>query len=132
MYGSVLAHGNLVEWTVRHETGHAVDARIGWLERFSGEERFGGWRISGNTAGLRAVATAMLSQLDVGTTADGHDDLVATLTSMLDLPHYQPPHQDLASDLDWSLGLERRMTALSTWFPFLGPARAHELAEFIR
>ncbi|MFF5173276.1 hypothetical protein ACFY3U_11630 [Micromonospora sp. NPDC000089] len=129
---AVLAHGNLVEWTVRHETGHAVDARAGWLERFSGEQRFGGWRRHGNSDGFRVVATAMLAQLNVDPTAHGHDDLLIVLADMLDLPHYSPRYDDLSRDLDWSLGLERRMAALSTWFPILDPARAHQLGEFIR
>ncbi|MFD9123242.1 glycosyltransferase [Kitasatospora sp. NPDC059571] len=40
----VLARGNLVEWTLRHEVGHAVDQQISWASKFSSQDIFGGWR----------------------------------------------------------------------------------------
>ncbi|MFE7115961.1 protein-glutamine glutaminase family protein, partial [Streptomyces sp. NPDC057654] len=40
----VLAHGNLVEWTLRHEVGHSVDMRTQWFAQHSEKPEFGGWR----------------------------------------------------------------------------------------
>ncbi|RMI45259.1 eCIS core domain-containing protein, partial [Actinomadura harenae] len=40
----VLANGNLVKWTLRHEIGHSVDRKVGWALHLSPRPEFGGWR----------------------------------------------------------------------------------------
>lgn len=44
----VLAKGNLVSWTLRHETGHAVDQKIKFTEKRGKMPQFGGWRTYAN------------------------------------------------------------------------------------
>ncbi|WP_452039175.1 WXG100-like domain-containing protein [Amycolatopsis samaneae] len=55
----VLAHGNLVEWTLRHEIGHSVDHRTHWQD-LAGEARFGGWEVY-EDKGLSEVAAKILT-----------------------------------------------------------------------
>ncbi len=52
----VLAHGNLIEWTVRHEVGHAADRLAEWSP-MAGQERFGGWKIHHDVDVARAALT---------------------------------------------------------------------------
>lgn len=40
----VLSKGNLLEWTILHEMGHAVDHKIKFTENKAKETQFGGWR----------------------------------------------------------------------------------------
>lgn len=62
----MLAHGNLIEWTVRHETGHAADLAAGWSALYAREERFGGWRTY-RTSTPYAVAEAALTRAELDT-----------------------------------------------------------------
>ncbi|GAB2673712.1 hypothetical protein GCM10027271_38130 [Saccharopolyspora gloriosae] len=76
-----LAHGNLVEWTVRHEVGHAVDEMVEWNLGLAEQERFGGWRVHLDAdmedvaravfrqAGLLAVLPATNERIAIGTLA---------------------------------------------------------------
>ncbi|MEV8096756.1 TcdA/TcdB catalytic glycosyltransferase domain-containing protein [Kitasatospora sp. NPDC085879] len=70
----VLAHGNLVEWTLRHEVGHAVDQQISWVDRFSSQEIFGGWRLHPTFAERRAIAWDILRSVGVSDAEAGLKD----------------------------------------------------------
>jgi hypothetical protein len=66
----VLAHGNLVTWTVRHEIGHAVDQTVGWA-KLMGQERFGGWREHTLTSSLaREVLDGIVGTYDARVVAE--------------------------------------------------------------
>ncbi|MEU4659692.1 hypothetical protein AB0G32_38145 [Streptomyces sp. NPDC023723] len=57
----VLAHGNLLEWTLRHEIGHSLEALSVW-QILRAEERFGGWKQYEAQPGfVTAVAEELLS-----------------------------------------------------------------------
>ena len=38
------SHENLLTWTMRHETGHSVDAQIRWADSMKGQDVFGAWQ----------------------------------------------------------------------------------------
>ncbi|SDC13087.1 hypothetical protein [Actinokineospora iranica] len=79
-----LAHGNLVEWTVRHEVGHSVDLMVAWERDLAGEERFGGWRTYDNGLDLDEVAEAVLTRAGLHTVNPaGHRQAVTTLSGLL-------------------------------------------------
>jgi hypothetical protein len=68
----VLAHGNLVEWTLRHEIGHSVDRAAAWAAVHSHEPRFGGWRFEGFSASARRnLARTILQHAGLPDTAMG-------------------------------------------------------------
>ena len=68
----VLAHGNLVEWTLRHEIGHSVDRAAAWAAVRSHEPRFGGWRFEGFSANARHnLARTILRHAGLPDTAMG-------------------------------------------------------------
>ncbi|MFH9655578.1 hypothetical protein ACH4MT_32375 [Streptomyces anulatus] len=81
----VLANGNLVKWTLRHEIGHSVDKQAGWAQNLKHEPRFGGWEAYDSS---RPVAIAILteagldSQLDV--TDRYHMPLIDSVAVALD------------------------------------------------
>jgi hypothetical protein len=73
----VLATGNLVSWTLRHETGHAVDQKIKFTSARAKLPQFGGWRTydEQKPAEMKELATAFLlkagftaGQIDIPTT----------------------------------------------------------------
>ncbi|MFI0899312.1 hypothetical protein [Streptomyces sp. NPDC020983] len=66
----VLANGNLVKWTLRHEIGHSVDRQAGWAVRLKGEARFGGWEAYDDAA---PVAVAILTEAGLGDRLDVRD-----------------------------------------------------------
>ncbi len=49
-----LAKTKIVEWTVLHEMGHAVDERIKWTTRNGGKPEFGGWKTHGEREDTQA------------------------------------------------------------------------------
>ncbi|WP_211245828.1 DUF4157 domain-containing protein [Actinomadura oligospora] len=53
----VLANGNLVKWTLRHEIGHSVDRKVGWALHLSSRPEFGGWRREHRAGIVEALAT---------------------------------------------------------------------------
>lgn len=69
----VLAKGNLVSWTLRHESGHAVDAQIKFTTARGKLPQFGGWRMYdiGEDAQMKELATAFLRK--AGFTTDQID-----------------------------------------------------------
>ena len=84
----VLATGNLVSWTLRHETGHAVDQKIKFTSARAKLPQFGGWRTydEQKPAEMKELATAFLlkagfsaGQLDIPT----KDTPIRTLRELL-------------------------------------------------
>jgi hypothetical protein len=63
----VLARGNLVEWTVRHEMGHAVDHKIKWTARRARLAQFGGWKMyeNDNQDGMEEVARVFMGKVGI-------------------------------------------------------------------
>jgi hypothetical protein len=63
----VLSRGNLVEWTVRHEMGHAVDHKIKWTSNRAQLPQFGGWKQydSDNQAHMDEIATGYLAKAGI-------------------------------------------------------------------
>lgn len=70
----VLAQENLLQNTIRHEVGHAVDEKIRWEENESGEEKFGSWKKHYDYDGAQDVVSAMLARAGLG---DHLDDQVS-------------------------------------------------------
>lgn len=60
-----LANGSLVNWTIRHETGHAVDQQIQFTKKRGKLPAFGGWREHEGDAQIKEVIDAMLSKSGV-------------------------------------------------------------------
>ncbi|MFC5896202.1 protein-glutamine glutaminase family protein [Streptomyces ramulosus] len=61
----VLARGNLVTWTLRHEVGHSVDARTRWAQEHATEDMFGGWQSYATDYELDEVARAFLALAEI-------------------------------------------------------------------
>ena len=61
----VLANGNLVKWTMRHEIGHSIDKLVGWEDGLSGEDRFGGWQKYPEADDRLDVARALLAKAGI-------------------------------------------------------------------
>ncbi|MCA1227594.1 MULTISPECIES: hypothetical protein [unclassified Saccharopolyspora] len=82
-----LAHGNLLEWTVRHEVGHSVDAMVEWSVELAAQERFGGWRVHGGDADGE-VARAVLRKADLLDVLGGLPQAaaVSTLSALIRTP----------------------------------------------
>ncbi len=77
----VLAHGNLVKWTLRHEIGHSVEELINgesidW-DNLASEEQFGGWQTHSEQEGLRIAANALLTKAGV-TRAEMQQEIAST------------------------------------------------------
>ncbi|MEU2578725.1 hypothetical protein ACIP3B_36135 [Streptomyces anulatus] len=66
----VLANGNLVKWTLRHEIGHSVDKQAGWAQNLKHEPRFGGWEAYDSS---RPVAIAILTEAELDSQLDVTD-----------------------------------------------------------
>jgi hypothetical protein len=66
-----LAHGNLIEWTVRHEVGHAADLAASWKVNLASQERFGGWRTHNEGTLLRSMAEAVLAKAELNAVNPG-------------------------------------------------------------
>ncbi len=66
----VLANGNLVKWTLRHEIGHSVDKQAGWAQNLKHEPRFGGWEAYDSS---RPVAMAILTEAELDSQLDVTD-----------------------------------------------------------
>ncbi len=99
----VLANGNLVKWTLRHEIGHSVDKQAGWAQNLKHEPRFGGWEAYDSS---RPVAMAILTE--------------AGLDSQLDVTdRYHMPLIDsvaVALDPEVARGTPERLTNLAAGF----------------
>lgn len=79
----ILAHGNLIEWTIRHEAGHAADMSANWASEYAHEERFGGWRTYLDDP-PQEVAEAALTRAELNTVNPARHNLaVWTLSSLL-------------------------------------------------
>ncbi|WP_437481050.1 hypothetical protein WME75_36815 [Sorangium sp. So ce1014] len=61
----VLANGNLVKWTLRHEIGHSIDKLVSWKDDLAGQDRFGGWRVHSDGRELEEVARAILAKAGI-------------------------------------------------------------------
>ncbi|MBV9023159.1 MAG: hypothetical protein JO362_05025 [Streptomycetaceae bacterium] len=87
---NVLAHGNLVKWTVRHEMGHSVDQHVGWMMNLMQQPRFGGWRIYSphSDYDVEQVARAILAEVGLGDQLEVQDrhymGLLASVAAALD------------------------------------------------
>ncbi|WP_437956333.1 protein kinase [Sorangium sp. So ce119] len=85
----VLAHGNLVKWTMRHEVAHSIDKLVDWRS-LAGEDRFGGWRVHSDTRDFEDVARAILAKAGItGDEANRETDgvsLIQTFASFLHAP----------------------------------------------
>ncbi|MFJ2785137.1 MULTISPECIES: hypothetical protein [unclassified Streptomyces] len=67
-FGNVLANGNLVKWTLRHEIGHSVDQRTHWLDQLKHLPHFGGWETYGEAENenIGAMVDAVLLRAGLG------------------------------------------------------------------
>ncbi|WP_432000533.1 hypothetical protein [Streptomyces sioyaensis] len=93
---NVLAHGNLVKWTIRHEIGHSVDQRVDWQAQLKQQARFGGWQTYGPDGDLplKQVALAILTKAGLGGQLEAQDrwrmslqdSVTATLMAARDVP----------------------------------------------
>ncbi|MGK3985450.1 hypothetical protein WME99_20560 [Sorangium sp. So ce136] len=61
----VLANGNLIKWTMRHEIGHSIDKLIDWKESLAGDDRFGGWKVHSDTRDLEEVTRAIFAKAGI-------------------------------------------------------------------
>ncbi|WP_437754011.1 hypothetical protein [Sorangium sp. So ce1389] len=60
----VLANGNLLKWTIRHEVAHSIDKLVDWRSR-AHEDRFGGWQEHADSRELQAVARAIFHKAGI-------------------------------------------------------------------
>ncbi|OKJ09743.1 hypothetical protein AMK20_19810 [Streptomyces sp. TSRI0261] len=100
----VLANGNLVKWTLRHEIGHSVDKQAGWAQNLKHEPRFGGWEAYDSS---RPVAIAILTEAEL----DSHLDVT---------DRYHMPLIDsvaVALDPEVARSTPERLTNLAAGFP---------------
>ncbi|MER8231227.1 hypothetical protein [Streptomyces sp. NPDC094049] len=67
-FGNVLANGNLVKWTLRHEIGHSVDKRTQWLNELKHLPHFGGWETYGKAENqnIEPIVNAVLLRAGLG------------------------------------------------------------------
>ncbi|MFE9456763.1 hypothetical protein [Streptomyces californicus] len=100
----VLANGNLVKWTLRHEIGHSVDKRAGWAENLKQEARFGGWESYGSSW---QVARAILTEAGLGDQLDVTDRYHMSLIDSV----------TMALDPEVARGAPERLTNLADGFP---------------
>ncbi|WP_069465193.1 M91 family zinc metallopeptidase [Actinacidiphila rubida] len=81
---NVLANGNLLEWTVRHEVGHSVAEHRAWFWALRQQTAFGGWRVHTPVDGrVDEVADDVLRMADLEDKADVPDDEGRTLADVL-------------------------------------------------
>lgn len=86
---NALAQGKLVDWTLRHETGHAVDEQIKFTDKRAKIASFGGWRqhqgaeiaavMLQKAAGLSVPSAATLRPLLAAAFELTHGDVVTEL-----------------------------------------------------
>ncbi|MFI6683163.1 hypothetical protein [Streptomyces sp. NPDC050485] len=100
----VLANGNLVKWTLRHEIGHSVDRQAGWAVGLKHEPRFGGWEAYDDT---HPVAVAILTEAGLGDQLDAEDRFHMTLGASV----------ALALNPAMARGNPKRLTDLADNFP---------------
>ncbi|WP_437658373.1 hypothetical protein [Sorangium sp. So ce1182] len=60
----VLANGNLLKWTIRHEVAHSIDKLVDWGS-LAHEDRFGGWQEHADSRELQAVARAIFDKAGI-------------------------------------------------------------------
>ncbi|WP_434043066.1 MULTISPECIES: hypothetical protein [Sorangium] len=86
----VLANGNLIKWTMRHEIAHSVDKLIDWKGNLAGDDRFGGWRVHSSTRDMEDVARAIFDKVgitdDEANSETGGSSLVKLFASLLHAP----------------------------------------------
>ncbi|WP_344425561.1 hypothetical protein [Amycolatopsis minnesotensis] len=84
----VPAQGNLVEWVLRHEVGHSVDARVKWERDLAGQDHFGGWQ-SYEDHDVDRVAEAILESTGLTNLLPARESSssITTLANILTLPH---------------------------------------------
>ncbi|MFE3071820.1 hypothetical protein [Streptomyces sp. NPDC059247] len=77
----VLANGNLVKWTLRHEIGHSVDKRAQWLDRLKHLPHFGGWETYGEARNqdIGVMVNAVLTRAGLGNRLTVEDRYHSTL-----------------------------------------------------
>lgn len=77
---------NAFDETVRHEVGHAVDVRLGIMDRHGAEPAFGGWRAYGKDvlAVARAMAEAAAGPIHGWAEAAERERLIAWLARRLE------------------------------------------------
>ncbi|WP_097901736.1 hypothetical protein [Streptomyces sp. b94] len=100
----VLANGNLVKWTLRHEIGHSVDKQSGWAQNLKHEARFGGWEAYGSA---RQVALAILTEAGLGDQLDVTDRYHMSLIDSV----------EVALDPEGARAAPERLTNLADGFP---------------
>ncbi|WP_437810164.1 protein kinase domain-containing protein [Sorangium sp. So ce1078] len=85
----VLANGNLIKWTMRHEVGHSIDKLVDWRS-LAGEDRFGGWKVHSDTRDLEDVTRAIFAKAGITDDEANHKvdgfSLLDRFTSVLDPP----------------------------------------------
>ncbi|WP_225847516.1 M91 family zinc metallopeptidase [Streptomyces sp. HPF1205] len=81
---NVLAHGNLLEWTIRHEIGHSVTEHRAWFWAVQQQTAFGGWRVHAPVGGrVEDVADDVLRKAEIEDKADVLDEAGRTLFDVL-------------------------------------------------
>ncbi|GAA3507389.1 hypothetical protein [Streptomyces showdoensis] len=115
----VLANGNLVKWTLRHEIGHSVDQLTGWEVNLKHEPRFGGWEAYDDA---RPVAVAILTEAGLGDRLETEDRYHMTLVD------------SVATALDPEVARDspQRLTELADNFPTQGQGFKERLARVVR
>ncbi|WP_437645653.1 hypothetical protein [Sorangium sp. So ce362] len=85
----VLANGNLVKWTMRHEIGHSIDKLIDWRS-LAEDDKFGGWKVHSDTQDFEDVTRAIFAKAGItddeaNTEIDGFS-VLQRFASVLDAP----------------------------------------------
>lgn len=116
--GDAFADTRIVEWTILHEMGHAVDDRIEWTTRNGNNPEFGGWITHGDgdevttqeeiaevylgTAGLTLDDLAQVGGINIAARTDEEkaalQTKITTWTGMLDNPRIADPQKDKIRD----------------------------------
>ncbi|WP_437333581.1 hypothetical protein [Sorangium sp. So ce394] len=92
----VLANGNLLKWTMRHEVAHSIDKLVDWRS-LAGEDRFGGWKVHSDTRGVEQVARAILDKAGItDDEANRETDGVSLLQSFASFLHPPSRREDMA------------------------------------
>ncbi len=81
---NALAHGNLTDYTLRHETGHAVDQQIGFSKERKAIAAFGGWRAPDNN--VAKVLLTVAENAGLSGTAAGDASTRTRLAELVDFP----------------------------------------------
>lgn len=109
---NALAHGKLVDWTLRHETGHSVDQQIKFTDKRAKIPAFGGWRqhagadiarvMLGKAAGISGPSVATLRPLMTAVFDMDHGDLVSELKRIEGLLERPPTGADPDPLASWA------------------------------